>query len=76
MMLPRWKDVVPAMSTGMVIRRAEPTMVSAAISAVKTILRVEIADFFSIEIPPWFLYIIRLIGYKNSAKMVLKNKAR
>ena len=48
MMLPRWKDVVPAMSRGRVTRSAEPATVRAAISAVNTIFRVVRVFFFSI----------------------------
>ena len=54
MMLPRWNEVVPAMSMGMVTRRAEPATVRAAISATKTIFRVEIFCFFSILVSPLF----------------------
>ena len=40
MMLARRKEVVPAMERGIVIRRAEPAAVNAAIIAAKTIFLV------------------------------------
>ena len=40
MMLPRWKEVVPAMERGIVMRRAEPAAVNEAIIAANTIFLV------------------------------------
>ena len=78
MMLPRWKDVVPAISMGRVMRRAEPATVRAAISATNTIFRVEIFCLCSIFVASLKLdgLIIAKSGIKYSAKYGLKNRTR
>ena len=73
MMLPRWKDVVPAISKGRVTRSAEPATVKAAISAAKTIFRVVRVCFFSMVnyLPNWYGNSIASSGYKYSAKSTI-----
>ena len=66
------------MSMGRVMRSAEPATVSAAISATKTIFRVEIFCFFYICVASLKFdgFIISETGTKYSTKKEMKNKAR